>query len=98
MGFEIKSSSMKACTSVAYEEVTEGGLSTTKSSDRGENKARSLSERDETPQTISSSSELVNTESWLSFEGESNSKDWADSSDGLRTILEEINVAIDESS
>lgn len=85
-GLEIKSSSMKACMSVAYEEVTEGGLRTTKSSDRGENKALSLSESDETLQTISSSSELENVEIWLPLGGESNSKDWVESREGLRTI------------
>lgn len=78
--------------SVAYEEVTEGGLRTTKSSDRGENKARSLSESDEMLQTISSSSELENVETWLPLGGESNSKDWVDSREGLRTICEgEVN-------
>ncbi|KAF9792445.1 hypothetical protein BJ322DRAFT_1029297 [Thelephora terrestris] len=74
-GLEIKSSSMNACMSVAYEETTEVGLRTTKSSDRGENKAWSLSESDEMPQTISSSSEVENTENWLPSGGESNSKD-----------------------
>lgn len=70
---EIKSSSMKAST--AYEEATEGGLRTTKSSDRGEIKARSLRERDETLQTISSSAEAENTDALLPLGGESNSKD-----------------------
>lgn len=85
-GFEIKSSSTKAGTPVAYEEETEGGLRITKSSDRGENKARSLSDRDETPQTISSSSELVNVEIWLPLVGERSSKE---SRDGRRTICVE---------
>jgi hypothetical protein len=61
--------------SVAYEEAVEGGLRTTKSSSLGENRARSLSESDETLQTISSSSEVEITETLLPLGGESNSKD-----------------------
>lgn len=89
-GLEIKSSPMKSRMSVTHDEVTEGGLRTTKSSDRGESKPRSLSESDETLQTISSSSELENAETWLPLGGESNSKDWVDSREGLRAIWVEI--------